>query len=143
MSIIYWLLALGCSPLPDSGLVAQPCVVNGDEVCCEWAYIVDRYCCPTADDPKCDDDCDEAQRAEDRANALWGAERHCIEAVELITPGCNTRAWQYDGSGFEYYDREPTLWSVILWWFMPTPEPFDERLECLRFNPYPEACEGE
>ena len=143
MELLYFVLALLCSPLPESDIVALPCSVNGTEVCCEWAYIVDRYCCPSANDPDCVDDCDEEQRKTDLANALWGAERQCIEARTLLSPACGPDAWRYDGSGFNYYDRAPSLWSVLLYWFLPTPEPFDDHLECLRFNPNPEECEAE
>jgi len=116
MGIVYWLLALICSPLPQSDLVAAPCTVRGAEVCCEWAHVVDRYCCPTADDRSCTDDCDDQQRAADTASPLWGAERQCIAAGELLAPSCNARAWRYDGNGVEYYDREPTLWGMVAGW---------------------------
>ena len=142
MGFVYWLVALFCSPVPGGTAVAQPCHVDGQQVCCSWAYIVDRYCCHSATDPDCEDDCTEQERRQDYANALWGAERQCIKVADLIGPACSAKHWQHDGDGFEYYDRSPAVWSVLLWWFMPTVEPFDEHLECLRFNPHPEDCDG-
>ena len=140
MGVLYWFLALFCSPVPSAHMVAIPCDVTAQQVCCSWAYIVDRYCCPDANDPLCEDDCTEKERKQDYINALWGSERQCIDRDKLATASCDRSNWTFDGGEMAYYDTAPTIWSVLVWWFFPSAEPFDDHLECLRFNPQPQEC---
>ena len=143
MDLIVLFLAAICSPVPDGVIVPRFCASEGASICCEYAYIVDRFCCHTADDPDCEDDCTEAERQEDAQNALWTSERHCIHPRVLFSGACASDSWKYNGGGFEHYDREPTLWNKLVWWMFPDGEPFDEYLECLKYGTHPHRCEGE
>ena len=56
------------------------CAAKGGEVCCEFTYIISRYCC-AADDAVCEDDCTEAERVGDEINALRSTELWCLEGA--------------------------------------------------------------
>ena len=88
MGLIYWLLALACTPFPESDLLASPCEHEGDEVCCSWVYQVNPG---------------------DLIVPIWAAERQCIDASELTSMDCRPRRWRYDDIGADYYEVEPTV----------------------------------
>ena len=93
-SLVSILYVFACSffvalPFPETG-VSCGVASGGGEICCEWEYVVDRYCCD-ADDTLCEDDCSDEERSDDRANTLWGMESHCVEM--------GTCKWVFNGDG--------------------------------------------
>ena len=84
MSLIAYLIILICSPWshPDDVPYVESfesihCGHMGGELCCEFTYLIDQYCCPDGE-KGCEDDCDEAKRASDRLNALHSTEQWCM-----------------------------------------------------------------
>ena len=92
MGLLYWLLAISCTPFPTSDLLATPCSVESGTVCCSWAYQVEPG---------------------EPIAPIWAAERQCIDASELLKPDCRPSRWRFDGIGPEYYESEPTFRGIL------------------------------